>query len=1105
MNRLLTFFLFILFSSNTFSQLAVITPAETSVCYGENAVILTLEEYTKTIKRWEMSTTGGSPWVSIANESKSLNVNNLTQKTWYRVVMQDIGGPEVYSSIATINVYSEAKTGIIVAPSSVCKGNNSGELTLIGAVGSVIRWEYSVDNVVWHKINTNEITHRYTNINKKTWYKATLKSGMSCAEVTTPSIAINVDEPTNPGVVEGGTAVCRGENAGTVTLNSSIGEVMYWETSPTGSSPWSVLNETEKSLSYTNILNTSWFRAVVKNGTCPANVSAAALVSVSEPTVGGITAGTTSVCSKENHGEISLAGHSGSVQKWQYSTNNGVNWRDTQIVATGIDYTNLTTTRIYRAVIKNGVCAEQMSIPSKVTVNPLPIIEFSAPSMPQGEAVSFSNTTTIAEGSVKQFIWDFGEGSSATARNPIHIYANAGIYIVRLEAISDKGCVDSLKKEITINEVPQVDFSFTNVCLKSKVKFINTSTLSDPAPSFAWDFGDGSPISTEENPEHHYSNPGEYNVMLSVSTSNTSAFMIKAVEVFHQATPDFEAASVCLGGKTSFINKSSIKEGNLMYNWFLGDGGVSGEINPTYTYSTTGTFTARLITVSNNNCRDTLYKNVYVNAVPQAMFTTSDVPYGTPVNLINGSSIEIGAYTSRWELGDGNTSTLHNLEHTYTTAGNFLVTLSLESDSGCTASYSKTVWIHPKPHAEFSMQPVCEYDSVGFENQSTISSGTMTYLWKFGDGTTSAQVHPKKRYSEAGTYTVTLIATSGNMGVDSVQKSITIHPVPIPNFTFQNVCDGASVNFQNESVVATGSITSYLWDFGDGSNAVRQSPVKQYLNPGSYGVVLQVLSDKGCFNQIAKGITIFENPTANFTVSSVCQNYSVLPQNLSVAMDGSNYQWDMGDGSVDNAHSASHKYAQSGLYSIKLKVTDLNGCSDSLQRNVNIYPLPNVNAGQDTSIVLGFPINLMGNGGVVFEWYPAEGLSSAFIQNPIASPKQTTTYYLTVSDQNGCVNRDSITIYVEDRNIIVASNILTPDANGENDTWYIQNIENYSNARITIVNRWGAVVFQTTGYKNDWNGTTKNKDILPDGTYYYIIEIPNKKVYKGAITILRNR
>ena len=1085
-----------------------ILPSITNICYGNAGKdSLGLHNNLKPVRRWEMSTTGDDPWISIANQTETMYYTNLTSTTWFRAIVQKDGEVEQYSSVAKVNVLPEAIPGIISGAHNICNADNSGNLILSGNTGTVTKWQYTTDHL-WHDIpgSAGQIYQSYLNNNLDTWYRVLVQNGNGCIATKCDSFKLSVDNPTNAGSLAGTIAVCKGVNTGVVTLNGSVGNVLRWESSATGSAPWSAVTDTNKYINYTNLLNTTFYRAIVKNGSCTEIFSPIATITVNDASQGGLANGATAVCSKINSGEISLSGSLGNILKWQYSVNNGAVWNDTSILTTKIQYSNLTQTTIYQAQVKNGVCSTQLSSQAKITVYPLPTVAFNAPALPQGSTVAFANNSSIASGANKQFSWDFGDGAGSVAKNPTHVFDNAGTYKIMLQTTSDKGCVDSLVHNLDVYEVPKVDFAFHNICSKNKITFLNTSIISYQTPTYSWNFGDGSPLITLPGPEHKYSSPGSYQVTLTVSTPFSTASKTSTIQVYDQATPAFEVSNVCLGTNMQFLNKSMVKNGYLTYNWDFGDTKTSNDLNPVYNYNAPGKYTVRLITNSNYGCGDTIYKTVSVYPVATLNFTFKNAPFGNPVHFTDSTILSSGTFKDTWDFGDGNTSTTNNPEHTYSTAGNYITTLTVQSDSGCIATLSKTVWVYPKPHAAFGIQPVCVYDSTTLENQSTISSGSLTYLWNFGDDNISTDKNPKWKFNIAGTYLITLIATSDKNGVDTITKTLVIYPQPICEFSTINVCDGYPVIFNNNSSVISGNLVSYLWDFGDGSNAVRQSPVKQYLNPSTYHVSLTVLSDKNCKAAISHDVTVFDNPVANFNVAGVCVNQQVLPVNLSQNNNSSNYNWSMGDGTSYSTFAPTHVYTHAGIFTIRLVISDTNNCVDSLSRNVNIYALPPVNAGADTSIVLGFPIQLNGKGGAAYEWFPDEGLSSALIQSPIASPKITTTYYLTGTDQYGCVNRDSMTVTVKDNHILIANNIFTPDGNGKNDTWYVQNIENYPQAEVVVFNRWGTIVLHTKNYKNDWNGTNSNNDILPDGAYFYVITIPGTDIiYKGTVTILRNK
>ncbi|PCH98522.1 MAG: hypothetical protein COB85_01395 [Bacteroidetes bacterium] len=183
----------------------------------------------------------------------------------------------------------------------------------------------------------------------------------------------------------------------------------------------------------------------------------------------------------------------------------------------------------------------------------------------------------------------------------------------------------------------------------------------------------------------------------------------------------------------------------------------------------------------------------------------------------------------------------------------------------------------------------------------------------------------------------------------------------------------------------------------------------------------------------------------------------------------------------------------------------LGTCIDSGSVSV-IFTAPVVaNAGSDTSISLGNSIDLFGQGGTSYIWSPSLGLSDSLIYNPIASPIVTTTYGLLVIDNSGCFDTDSITITVDVDYNFVVSNIMTPNGDGYNDLWYIDNIEFYPECDVAIYNRYGNLIYSASPYNNEWDGTHSGNN-LPDGAYYYVLKCPGtSNVFKGAITIFRRK
>jgi gliding motility-associated-like protein len=250
------------------------------------------------------------------------------------------------------------------------------------------------------------------------------------------------------------------------------------------------------------------------------------------------------------------------------------------------------------------------------------------------------------------------------------------------------------------------------------------------------------------------------------------------------------------------------------------------------------------------------------------------------------------------------------------------------------------------------------------------------------------------------------------------------------------------------------------------------------------------------------------NPVATYDIVDACIGFPVSFNNASyVAVGTVSILWDFADGGASNQYSPTNLYTNSGLYNTKVIVTSGEGCVDSLEKVAEVFASPIFDLGADTIISLGDEIELNGfySGAIGYTWTPSEGLDNNSLSNPTAAPTQETNYILTTTDGNGCVGQDSLVISIYDDFNLIVNNLITPDNNGANDFWEIGNIENYQNANVYIYDRWGKEILKTTNYQNNWNGAS-GTDQLPDGTYYYIISIPGQeKVYKGGITILRNR
>ncbi len=1087
------------------------------VCAGStDKDTLFLTGYTGEVQQWEYSPTADGPWTVQTSTDNYFIYQGLQNDSYYRVKVESPGCTAGYSKKDTVLVESVPEGGTLLGSTALCADANEGYLELTDYTGKVVEWQHSYDGSSWSGRSGNYDTLNYKNLTDSIIkFRALVNTEHEvCSPSAISTIAtITVSEPTDAGnLYPDTTTACIGSSVDTLKLFNYTGTINRWESSSTGGAPWTTINSSDNTLILSSLLSSTYFRVAVQSGACKEQLTENTLVQIDQVSAGGLISGATEVCEAVNSGKLSLFSYNGDIVKWESYTN-GPDWATVPNSSVKeISYLNLTDTITYRAIVKSGVCPNDTSTTAQITVNPLPDVTFTVDAVNLNTASAFKNTSTIPGGIIQTWHWDFGDEESSASKNPSHTYAAEGTYKVKLSATSNKGCLDSISHDAVVFGLPDVSFTYENVCLFKSMFFTNTST-STAGTIYLWNFGDGTSLQQSTDANHLYTESGTYTVTLKAVTSSGGVDSVsKTVLVYPRAVPNFSTDNICESNTANFTNYTESETPYLTYLWDFGNNETDQRTDPETVYSEAGNYPVKLRVETSDGCADSITKNILVFPNPEADFEVENVPYQQPSVFINQSSIDYGQLHYHWNFGDENTSDTTHPVYVYESPGVYTVQLTATSDSGCTDLVEKAVKIYDLPVVKFTATNVCLGDSTTFTNESTIPSGTLSFEWDFADGDESEVESPYHLYAAPGIYNVRLISISNNGARDTLWKDVTVYDLPDVDYTFNEACFGYTTAFENKSAVSDGEIAGVLWDFNDGTNSVQLNPEKDFLNPGVYNVSLEVQASSGCSNSMSQEVIVHHNPVADFSVNAVCLNFSSKFLNTS-SIDNSDrpytliYNWNFDDGQVSEALEPNHRYKNSGGYQVQLVVTSDAGCSDTLYRLATVYPLPTADAGADTTVEMGFEINLQASGGTLYEWTPTDGLSDALVADPEARPMETTTYILRVTDDNGCINYDTMTVIVEDAMRIIPSNILTPNNNGENDTWNIVNIDAYPEAEITIFDRWGKLIYETTEYNNDWQGVNFNGDILPDGTYYYVILL-NKEygvVYKGAITILRDK
>ncbi len=228
-------------------------------------------------------------------------------------------------------------------------------------------------------------------------------------------------------------------------------------------------------------------------------------------------------------------------------------------------------------------------------------------------------------------------------------------------------------------------------------------------------------------------------------------------------------------------------------------------------------------------------------------------------------------------------------------------------------------------------------------------------------------------------------------------------------------------------------------------------------------------------------------------------NCMVLPTTISVKADPSvQYQWQENGQDIVGAKTNALQVKKSGNYSVKTIKNSCANTSDPLKIvGVAAADKITVDAGKDTTILAGQSIQLKGSSdkAIDFSWTPAQSLSNPNIAQPIARPQETTKYTLTASNESGCPTTASVTINVMP--LLYIPTAFSPNNDGLNDDFKIENVGFYPESTVEIYNRWGTIVFFSEGYTTAWDGQN-----FEATTYSYVIRT-KFKTYKGTLELLR--
>jgi len=647
-------------------------------------------------------------------------------------------------------------------------------------------------------------------------------------------------------------------------------------------------------------------------------------------------------------------------------------------------------------------------------------------------------TATVLPGST--VTWVFGDGYSVIGNPATHNYTANGFYDVHMYVSSDLSCRDTSYKQYKIYNliydinIPYGEFK-TGGCIPESVSFFDYYLTSTPGPgttaypypvsSYAWNFGDGSPVSAADSPTHIFTSAGVYTVTSTILTANgcrDTSHAIVSAGIAPSVTFTASPTNICANNNDTNVTFTvKIISGTPDdYHWqFYSSIGATSSTSGSdtvlhYNFNHAGLYTCTLISFS-DGCSSTFSRYNYITVdspaaiIYDSIFCSSE----STVHFFDSSE---GEDSHIWVFGDGDTSSLKNPVHVYTVPAMYTGYLAdYNAASGCRDTANFTVRpFSPDVSISTFDSAICRDNYVVI--YPVVLSGTVFYYnWiAAGNYAQNNYFDFVDTFHTPGLYTVQLVVTDQNNCKDTITRTNYIHVAkPIANFIASSsiVCLPSQAAFFDSSTDVPGTFFSvFAWSFGDGGTAVTDSPsiTHAYTNTGVYTATEIVTDNIGCKDTITKTLINVYHPTTSFS-ASITAGCAYFPINFtSISTASVTSYWTFGDGTTSTLPDPSHTYTDTGNYTVSLVVTDVHGCTDTFTRHnyINISkPSASFYMNDSVSVCPYFNVHFINTstGGTTYKWNFGNGDSSiAFSPALTYSSPGYYTASLVVTNSSGC-------------------------------------------------------------------------------------------------------
>lgn len=887
-----------------------------TVCYSFNPILqgtlpkggMDTNNYTYSWISSTLSATEGYSPATGVNNLQNYSSGNIYVPTWYKRIVYSGNSIDTSAAFA-VSLKAKPLISIAVNNSNQCVNANSFLFTDNTTYSSSFTrlWNLGLGSN-----DTTRSANPTKSYNVSGSYNITYLAVADNGCRDSSSIVINVGSMPSVGFSSNNTSQCQGYafifSDTSKAINGSL--VREWNF---GAGPFDISTQINPTKNYSNP-GTYSVKLKVNNYGCIDSASKSVIV-FAKPNPGFTVNNAVQCITNNNFAFADTTTFNNANRKWSFGNGDTANIANPNIV-----FNQPNTYTVKLILTSNNGCKDSVSKNVSVSAKPNPgFIINNASQCINGNSFVLYDTSKVDLGLLSR-TWFFGDGGSSSTSPVTKSYSNAGNYSIKL-VVSNSGCRDSVTQSVSVNPKPIVGFTLNNAtqCFKEQLFTLSdTSTIVSGSYNRTWYMGDAT--LTSSNPVYKtYNGVGNYTIKLVLNSDKGCKDSVsKSVTVNASPNAGFTInnASQCLNTNSfSFMDTSNISAGSINRIWYYDNLQSTATNNPlTKTYSSSNTYSVKLVISSNKGCKDSVSKNIVVNPLPIVSISTSTLSD----NVCNGSSISLsgnGANSYSWDNGISNgVSFTPSSSKTYTVTGT--------DQNGCVGVASKTIKLNPLPIVTIraSANAVCAGSTLTLNGE-----GAVNYAWN-GGVVNGLPFNP----SSTNTYTVT--GSDSNGCANTASKSITVNPLPnvIANASADPICAGSSTTLYGSGA------TTYTWSGGVTNNvAFTPSATATYTVTG--------IDANNCSNTASKTITV--NPLPNITVS--INGWTISSNETGPAL----YQWIncSSNQAIGGAINKTYTASANGSYAV---IVSKNNCSDTS----SCITFSNVGVDENTAVKYDFSV-----------------------------------------------------------------------------------------------------------------------------------------------------